>query len=56
MEQMEQMGVINSGYRTYTYFFIRFFFLKKGKKGDSTFQLEFEVGLVGIMQAGMWEF
>lgn len=30
--------------------------LEKKKKGDSTSQLELGVGLVGIMQAGTWEF
>jgi hypothetical protein len=47
--------MIDTGYRLSLSLFDSFS-EKKKKKGDSTSQLELGVGLVGIMQAGTWEF
>lgn len=46
--------MIDTGYRLSLSLFDSF--SEKKKKGDSTYQLELGVGLVGIMQAGTWEF
>jgi hypothetical protein len=48
--------MIDTGYRLSLSLFDSFSENKKKKKGDSTSQLELGVGLVGIMQAGTWEF
>lgn len=45
--------MIDTGYRLSLSLFDSF---SEKKKGDSTSQLELGVGLVGIMQAGTWEF